>query len=192
MNQVTSVAPASGSIDAPMAAQAVFSASEGDAECHQWGLLLSVFGGDLADAIGRMNEAVPGTDELLEDAQAASRRYGLMLEAMCLNDGRAAAPCILYECADGFSVLMVQQHAVAAEFVARAAESFDGAQTNFPETLFMSLLSEAMRAYFDRMVALPSGLVSVQLDGCDYMFMRSEHRDAVLQGLKIGTSAGVY
>lgn len=192
MNQVTSAAPAHGSTGSLPAPLTVFEAQDGDESCQQWGVLLSVFGEDMAAAVNRMGEAVPGAEDLLEDVQAASRRYGLMLETMCLNDSRNVNPCLLYDCADGFNVLMVQQQAVAAETVRRAADSFDGAQMTVPETLFISLLSQAMRTFFDRVVTLPGGLVTVQLDGCDYMFLRAEHRDEVLRDLKIGSVAGVF
>ena len=192
MNQVTSASQAPGSAGALPGPLTVFEAQDGDESCQKWGVLLAVFGDDLAASVARMNDAVPGTEELLSDVQAASQRYGLMLETMCLNNSRAVNPCLLYDCADGFNVLMVQQQAVAAQTVRRAAESFDGAQTTLPESLFISLLSQAMQSFFDRMVTLPGGLVTVQLDGCDYMFLRAEHRDEVLRNLKIGTTAGVY
>lgn len=192
MNQVTSVSSAHGSTCYSPGSLPIFEANDGDESCKLWGVLLAVFGDDLAAAVGRMSEAVPGTEELLEDVQAASRRYGLMLEAMCLNDSRTVSPCLLYDCADGFNVLMVQQQSVAAETVRRAARLFDSAQVTLPESLFINLLSQAMRTFFDRMVALPGGLVTVQLEGCDYMFLRAEHRDEVLRDMKIGTTAGLY
>lgn len=176
----------------PTVTPPVFEATDGDADCMHWGMVLSVFAKDLAEAVAELNREVPGTEELLDDVQAAARKFGLMLEGLCLNDSRAVSPCLLYDCADGFRVLLVQQQATTAGMVRRAAEAFDGAQASVPESLFVSLLSKAMKAFFDREVVQPLGLVTIQLDGCDYIFMRAEHCDEVLRDLKIGTTAGVF
>lgn len=167
-----------------------FFQSDESPEASRWGELFDVFGEAMDATTVRMQAAVPGMEDMVEGIEAASRRYAAMIEGMCMRASKPGAPCLSYELADGFSVLLLQTGPVSQEEIEAVEAVYEREEppTSLPEQAFTMLLSGALHEFFSKNV--PAGqVVTVSVSGCDYLFVRSSERDAALRDLKIGTAA---
>lgn len=170
----------------------VFEAREDGDSCSRWGPVLAVFGEDLDKEIRAMSDAVQGTDDLMEDMQSASRRHSAMLEAMGHHDARPAAPVLIYELTDNFSVLIVSARSGDSAAAAHSAcLMFNREVTGVTEVMFGTVLASAIHSYFER-YSVEDKVVAVDVGDCSYKFVRTEFRDNLIQNLRIGTPAGGY
>lgn len=160
----------------------------------RWGELFQVFEASLDAVADRMEAAIPGIDDMIDGITAASRRYAAMIEGMCMQI-KPGSPCLNYELADGFSVLLmptgpVSERDIAAVQATYEREAPEAAMVGY-EQAFTLLLSGALMDFFAKNVG-PGQVVTVSVGGCDYMFVRSAERDGALRDLRIGTSACLF
>ena len=178
----------------PVQQHPIFSADSDSEAVRRWGAVFSVFGEELDRVLDHAMSSVPavGDADTVDQAHCAARRYGALLSVMCNGSSRSQKSCTIYDCCDGVSVLLLQQQDATPQDVSQAMSSFEEEKTSMDEHVFSNLLSRGIRTFFDKNVSDPTGLVTVSVAGGDYMFMRSEERDAILQKLHVGTSADVY
>lgn len=168
----------------------VYVSTEADDRVVNWGPVFSVFGDELDAVIKAMEDAF-GADDLAEQARSASRRYGALLEAMCNGIEKEKKPYLAYDCCDGVAVMLVRQRPSAAEDRPVPQVVYESEKTSLTEQVFLGILGRSIVNFFEKKVPT-LGMVTVTLDGGDYLFMRAEDRDPILKTLCIGTTAQLY
>lgn len=182
---------ASGSQVSALVGKPFFQSDKSPGSTSKWGELFEVFGPSLDSSTQRMRDAVPDIDDLIEDVEASARRYAAFIETMCMNVGKPGTPLISYAVAPGFKVLLTMQVPADEGTVGAVQQTYEAEHSSVPEESFVRLLSTALKDFFDQHVA-PGSVVYVELEGCDYMFVRDADHDDVLKGLNVGTTASQY
>ena len=158
---------------------------------RRWGPIFAVFGTDMDAVAASLQEAGLGGEDVREQLESASRRYGALLCLMSLDVAATMRPCILYDCCEGFTVMLLRQTQRNDE-LADMASGFDETATSVNEDVFLSVLSRAIQSYFEQNAKNPLEMVTVAYGGADYVFMRTSERDAIFGKLHLSSPSVLF
>ena len=163
--------------------QPVFVGDERNDQIKRFGPVFAVFGDDLEAVLVGMNAAMPEVDELAQQVYAATRRYGALLATMCGSTVEADKTMVVYDCCEGFTVLLMRKNDAENMESYKQLSSFDEETLWLEERVFKEILSRAIRLFFLKCVAEKTGIVTVSVAERDYLFLRTEMREAILESL---------
>lgn len=169
--------------------QPFFVGDERNDQIRRWGPVFAVFGDDLEAILVGMRAAMPSFDELSEQVYAATRRYGALLTTMCGATVEADKAMVVYDCCEGVTVLLMCKNDDGNQETHKQLSSFDEETLYLEERVFKEILSRAIRLFFLKCVADMSGIVTVSVAGREFLFLRTEMRETILNSLHLRVDA---
>lgn len=151
-----------------------------------WGSVFSFFAPAMEAVLKEIHQSGEQGEGLAEEFQGGSRRYGAMLEALCVKQGQGQ--CLVYDLADGFKVLLIAKGKPSDEFGRIVEENFASEVAPVSEDLFVAFLSRALANFFSAHVS-EGDVVDIEIGPCGYVFVPNERLDVVLRDLKLGAAA---
>ncbi len=165
--------------------QPVFVGDERNDLIKRWGPVFAVFGDDLEAVLVGMKSAMPQVEELADQVYAATRRYGSLLATMCGATVEADRAMVVYDCCEGVTVLLMRRDEDSSDSH-KQLSTFDDETLCLEERVFKQILSRAIRLFFLKNVGDMAGIVTVSVAGSDYLFLRTEMRESILNTLHAG------